>query len=78
MDISPVQILSQSLKKKHTIAADGFDGYWHPADGHVGKAIIVFPGSGADYELTKKGSKFLRNAGWIENAVTLWERNMEQ
>jgi len=60
------------------IAVDGFDGYWHPSDGHAGKAIIVFPGSGADYELTRKGSEFLRNTGWIENAVTLWERNMEQ
>ena len=25
---------------------------------------IVFPGSGADYELTRKGSRFLRKAGW--------------
>ena len=52
------------MKKKYTVAEDGFVGYWHPADGHAGKAIIVFPGSGADYELTRKGSEFLRNAGW--------------
>ena len=52
------------MKKKYTVAEDGFVGYWHPADGHTGKAIIVFPGSGADYELTRKGSEFLRSAGW--------------
>lgn len=52
------------MKKKYTVAEDGFVGYWHPADGHAGKAIIVFPGSGADYELTRKGSEFLRSAGW--------------
>ena len=52
------------MKKKYTVAEDGFVGYWHPAGGHAGKAIIVFPGSGADYELTRKGSEFLRNAGW--------------
>ena len=52
------------MKKEYTVAEDGFVGYWHPADGHVGKAIIVFPGSGADYELTRKGSEFLRSAGW--------------
>lgn len=52
------------MKKKYTVAEDGFVGYWHPADGHAGKAIIVFPGSGADYVLTRKGSEFLRSAGW--------------
>ena len=52
------------MKEKYTIADDGFVGYWHPADGHAGKALIVFPGSGADYELTRKGSEFLRKAGW--------------
>ena len=52
------------MKKKYTLEEDGFVGYWHPAGGHAGKALIVFPGSGADYKLTWKGSGFLRNAGW--------------
>lgn len=52
------------MKKKYTIEQDGFVGYWHPTDGHEGKALIVFPGSGADYELTRKGSEFLGKAGW--------------
>lgn len=52
------------MKEKYTLSEDGFAGYWHPADGHKGRAIIVFPGSGADYELTRKGSEFLRRAGW--------------
>lgn len=60
------------MKEKYTIEDDGFVGYWHPANqsdcpdgnGHEGMALIVFPGSGADYELTKKGSEFLRRAGW--------------
>ncbi len=52
------------MKQKYTITEDGFVGYWHPANGHKEKAIIVFPGSGANYELTKKGSDFLEKAGW--------------
>ena len=52
------------MKKKYTLAEDGFVGYWHSSDKHKGRAIIVFPGSGADYELTRKGSAFLRKAGW--------------
>ena len=52
------------MKGKYTIEEDGFVGYWHPAEGHDGKALIVFPGSGADYELTRKGSEFLGEAGW--------------
>ena len=52
------------MKEKYTLSEDGFVGYWHPSDGHEGRAIIVFPGSGADYELTRKGSEFLRKAGW--------------
>ena len=52
------------MKEKYTLSEDGFVGYWHPAGGHEGKALIVFPGSGADYELTRKGSEFLRKAGW--------------
>ena len=52
------------MKEKYTLSADGFVGYWHPSGSHAGKAIIVFPGSGADYELTKTGSEFLRKAGW--------------
>ena len=52
------------MKEKYTIEQDGFVGYWHPADRHVGKALIVFPGSGADYGLTRKGSEFLGKAGW--------------
>lgn len=31
---------------------------------HKDRAIIVFPGSGADYELTKKGSSFPEKDGW--------------
>ena len=52
------------MKKKYTLQNDGFVGYWHPSDKHEGRAVIVFPGSGADYELTRKGSEFLRKAGW--------------
>lgn len=52
------------MKEKYTIAEDGFVGYWHPAKGHDGRALIVFPGSGADYELTRKSSEFLEKAGW--------------
>ncbi|MBQ7433608.1 MAG: hypothetical protein IJV50_09175 [Lachnospiraceae bacterium] len=52
------------MKGKYKIAEDGFVGYWHPADGHEGNAIIVFPGSEANYELTKKGSDFLEKALW--------------
>lgn len=52
------------MKEKYTLTEDGFVGYWHPAGKHEGRAIIVFPGSGADYELTRKGSAFLRKAGW--------------
>lgn len=52
------------MKEKYTISEDGFAGYWHPAKGHEGRAIIVFPGSGADYGLTRKGSEFLAAAGW--------------
>ena len=52
------------MKEKYTIEQDGFVGYWHPAEGHDGMALIVFPGSGADYELTRKGSEFLGKAGW--------------
>jgi hypothetical protein len=51
------------MKEKYTLSEDGFVGYWHPTDKHVGRAVIVFPGSGADYELTRKGSEFLRKAG---------------
>ncbi len=40
------------MKKKYTLLEDGFVGYWHPAWGHEGRALIVFPGSGADYVLT--------------------------
>ena len=50
------------MKEKYTLADDGFVGYWHPTDHHKGRAIIVFPGSGADYELTRKGSQFLRKS----------------
>ena len=32
------------IKEKYTIKQDGFVGYWHPSDGHEGKALIVFPG----------------------------------
>jgi len=56
--------VSDTMKSRYTIEEDGFVGYWHPADGHEGKALIVFPGSGADYELTRKGSEFLAKAGW--------------
>lgn len=52
------------MKEKYTVSQDGFVGYWHPAKGHNDKALIVFPGSGADYELTRKGSEFLAQAGW--------------
>ena len=52
------------MKKNYTLEEDGFVGYWHPSGGHAGRALIVFPGSGADYKLTWKGSGFLRNAGW--------------
>ena len=52
------------MKEKYTLAEDGFVGYRHPSDKHKGKALIVFPGSGADYALTYKGSEFLRKAGW--------------
>ena len=52
------------MKERYTISEEGFVGYWHPSEGHEGKALIVFPGSGADYELTRKGSEFLRKAGW--------------
>ena len=52
------------MKEKYTIENDGFVGYWHPVSGHEGRAIIVFPGSGADYELTEKGSAFPGKAGW--------------
>ena len=52
------------MKEKYTLTEDGFVGYWHPAKGHDGRALIVFPGSGADYEMTQKGSLFLENAGW--------------
>ena len=54
------------MKKKYTLEKDGFVGYWHPVNlsenkeknGHEGRALIVFPGSGADYELTKKARSF--------------------
>ena len=52
------------MKERYTIEKDGFVGYWHPAKGHDGKALIVFPGSGAGYELTRKGSEFFEKAGW--------------
>ena len=52
------------MKKKYTLSEDGFVGYWHPAKGHEGRALIVFPGSGADYVLTWQGSYFLEKAGW--------------
>ena len=52
------------MKERYSLAEDGFVGYWHPAKGHEGKALIVFPGSGADYELTRKGTEFLARAGW--------------
>lgn len=52
------------MKERYTIDKDGFVGYWHPANGPDGKAIIVFPGSGADYEMTRDGSAFLESAGW--------------
>ncbi len=52
------------MKEKYTLQEDGFVGYWHPAKGHEGKALIVFPGSGADYALTKSGSEYLEKAGW--------------
>ena len=52
------------MKERYSLAEDGFVGYWHPAEGHEGKALIVFPGSGADYELTRKGTEFLARAGW--------------
>ena len=52
------------MKKIYTIANDGFVGYWHPVKGHAEKALVVFPGSGASYELTWKCSEFLRKAGW--------------
>ncbi len=54
----------RAMKKKYTLSEDGFVGYWYPSDLHKGMAVIVFPGSGADHELTKKGSRFLRKAGW--------------
>ena len=52
------------MKRRYTLAEDGFTGYWHPAAGHDGKTLIVFPGSGADYTLTWQGSYFLEKAGW--------------
>lgn len=52
------------MKQRYTLQKDGFVGFWHPSRQHEGRAVIVFPGSGADYELTKKGSEFLRKAGW--------------
>ncbi|MBR1556038.1 MAG: hypothetical protein IJ644_11700 [Oscillospiraceae bacterium] len=52
------------MKQRYTIKEDGFVGYWHPANGHKNSALIVFPGSGADYKLTEKGSAFLGKAGW--------------
>ena len=62
------------MKKKYTLEEDGFVGYWHPSDKHEGHAIIVFPGSGADYELTRKGSRFLRKAGWSGLLYTTSQR----
>ena len=44
--------MDDAMKEKYSLAEDGFVGYWHPAKGHEGKALIVFPGSGADYELS--------------------------
>lgn len=52
------------MKKRYTLAEDGFVGTWHPTSGHDGKALIVFPGSGADHTLTWQGSYFLEKAGW--------------
>ena len=52
------------MKTKYTLSEDAFVGYWHPAQGHEGRALIVFPGSGADYALTRQGSYFLEKAGW--------------
>lgn len=52
------------MKEKYTLEKDGFVEYWRPACGHKGRAMIVFPGSGADYELTEKSSAFLGRAGW--------------
>ena len=57
------------MKKKYTLSEDGFVGYWHPAKGHEGRALIVFPGSGADYVLTWQGSYFLEKAGWSRMLV---------
>ena len=36
------------MKKKYTLSEAGFVGYWHPAREHKGRALIVFPGSGAE------------------------------
>ena len=63
-DITTERRTADSMKEKYTIEQDGFVGYWHPSEGHKDMALIVFPGSGADYELTRKGSEFLGNAGW--------------
>lgn len=52
------------MKERYTIQQDGFVGYWHPAKGHAGKALLVFPGSGADYALTAMATEFLGRAGW--------------
>ena len=65
------------MKERYTIEKDGFVGYWHPAKGHDGKALIVFPGSGANYELTRKPrmEKILREAGYpYRYKATVYEK----